>query len=102
MLKASSRKCHLCDLVIQKKHFRRHVEEVHNKTKINTDMMEVSAYPYQCDQCGYSSKRKHDLKRHKMQKHSECDASFPCEQCGKSFKYEASLKRHGVACNTKK
>ena len=98
--KSSVKDCHLCKQVIHSGHFRRHLEEVHGKTKINTDMTEVSAYPHLCDQCTFSTKRKYDLKRHKMQKHSECNVSFPCEQCGKGFKNESSLRRHNIFCKT--
>ena len=72
----------------------RHIEEVHNKTKVNTKIVSVSAYPHKCDQCDFSSKRKHDLKRHVMQKHSLCQLSFNCNTCGKSYAYKGSLERH--------
>ena len=96
--KSSVQKCHLCKQIIHGGHLRRHLEELHSKTKINTDMIEVSAYPHKCDQCSYSTKRKHDLKRHTQQKHSECDVSFVCEQCGKNFQYELSVRRHKKNC----
>ena len=43
--KSSAKECHLCKQVIHSGHLRRHLDEVHSKTKINTDMIEVSAYP---------------------------------------------------------
>ena len=98
--KSSVNDCHLCKQVIHSGHFRRHLEELHGKTRVNTDMIEVSAYPHLCDQCTFSTKRKHDLKRHKMQKHSKCDVLFSCEQCGKGFKHESSLRRHNIFCKT--
>ena len=86
--------CFYCEKSISKQHMWRHLEEVHNKTKINTDMIHVSAYPHNCDQCTFRTKRKFDLKRHVMQKHSLCKMTFPCEICGKEYRYKASLDRH--------
>ena len=58
----------------------RHIEEVHGKTKYNTDKTKVSAFPHRCEQCNFKTKRKFDIKRHYMQKHSLCDVTFPCEK----------------------
>ena len=38
--------CYYCEKEISKKHMWRHIEEVHNKTKVNTKFASVSAYPH--------------------------------------------------------
>ena len=75
----------------------RQIEEIHSKTKIETAVVEVSAYPYNCDSCNFRTKRKHDLKRHNMQNRSLVEVMFPCEICNKKFKYESSMKRHATS-----
>ena len=87
-------KCFYCDKFVTSKNMWRHIEEIHGKTKINTAVVDVSAYPYNCDSCTFRTKRKHDLKRHVMQNHSLVEAMFLCEVCDKTFKYESSMKRH--------
>ena len=94
----STKQCHPCEKTFQVKNMRRHLLEVHHKTKINTDIIVVSSHPFKCEICDFSCKRKHDLKRHNMQKHSLCDLTFSCEHCNKTFKYEASVKRHAKNC----
>ena len=69
-----------------------------DQDKYNSAVIGVSAFPHRCDQCEFKTKRKFDLKRHNMHKHSLCDVTFPCERCGKVFNYEASLKRHIKTC----
>ena len=64
------RKCYYCEKKVTKKNMWRHIEEVHDKTRSNTDKIDVTSYPYDCEQCSFSSKRKFDLKRHVMVKHS--------------------------------
>lgn len=91
-------KCHLCEKTFLAKNLRRHLKEVHYKTKINTDMIAVIAYPHACEQCSFRTKRKYDLKQHKMQQHSLCELTFPCEVCGKAFKYQTSVKKHEKKC----
>ena len=58
----------------------------------NTSKAEVLVYAFKCEMCSFSTKRKHDFKRHVMQKHSEVDVSFPCALCDKTFQDEQSLK----------
>ena len=95
------KKCHYCEKTILGNNMWRHIEEAHHKTKYNTSLVEVSSFPHKCEQCAFKTKRKFDLKRHYMQKHSLCDVNFPCELCGKVFKYEASHKRHIKTCQEK-
>ena len=92
------KQCHYCEKTFLCKNLWRHIEEVHGKTKYNTDQVAVSAFPHGCEQCDFKTKRHFDLKRHYMQKHSLCDATFPCEKSAKVFKYENSLKRHTKTC----
>jgi len=92
------KQCHYCDKTFLSTNLWRHIEEVHSKTKFNTDQTDVSAFPHGCEQCDFKTKRKYDLKRHYMQKHSLCDVTFPCEKCAKVFSYESSLKRHIKTC----
>ena len=61
-------------------------------------MIAVIAYPHACEQCSFRTKRKYDLKQHKMQQHSLCELTFPCEVCGKAFKYQTSVKKHVKKC----
>ena len=91
---SSSLACYYCEKEILKKHMWRHIAEVHDKTKLNTDKIQVTAYPYHCEQCSFSSKRKFDLKRHVMVTHSLCQVSFFCDTCGKEYRYKGSLDRH--------
>ena len=72
----------------------RYIAEVHDKTKMNTDKIKMTAYHYNCEQCSFSSKRKFDLKRHVMVMHSLCQVSFSCDTCGKEYRYKGSLDRH--------
>ena len=95
------KKCYYCEKTVLRNNMWRHIEEAHNKTKYNTAFVEASAFPHGCEQCNFKTKRKDDLKRHCMHKHSLCDVTFPCERCGKVFKYEASLKRHNKTCQEK-
>ena len=76
----------------------RHIEEIYNKTKYNTALIDVSADPHECEQCDFKSKRRFDLKRHYMHKHSLFDVTFASERCGRVFNYEASMKRHTKFC----
>ena len=92
------KQCNYCNQTFLSTNLWRHIEEVHCKTKYNTDQIEVSAFPYRCEQCDFKTKRKFDLKRHCMQKHSLCDVTFPCVKCAKIFKYESCLKRHNKTC----
>ncbi|KAH6914300.1 hypothetical protein BKA70DRAFT_1369610 [Coprinopsis sp. MPI-PUGE-AT-0042] len=56
-----------------------------------------SARPFQCEVCGLSFNRQHDLKRHR-DTHSG-DKPFPCNGgCGKTFTRKDALKRHQVSC----
>ena len=91
---ANSLACYYCEKKVTKKNMWRHIEEVHDKTRINTDKIDVTSYPYDCEQCSFSSKRKFDLKRHVMVKHSLCQVSFSCDICGKEYRYKGSLDRH--------
>ena len=92
------KQCHHCHKTFLGSNLWRHVEEVHNQTKYDTDLITVSAYPHECQECNFRTKRKFDLKRHYKHKHSLCDLSFACERCGKAFQYESSLKRHYKTC----
>ena len=94
------KQCHYCEKTFLGSNLWRHIEEAHNKTKYNTALIDVSAYPHECEQCSFKSKRKFDLKRHYMHKHSLCDVTFACERCGKVFNYEASMKRHTKSCKS--
>ena len=40
------------------------MQEVHKLTNYNTDKAEVLVYAFKCEMCSFSTKRKHDLKRH--------------------------------------
>ena len=70
------------------------MSDVHNVTKYDTDLINVPARPYNCNHCSYNTKRKHDLKRHVMKKHSDVQLSFPCQLCDKTFGYEKNMVRH--------
>ena len=63
-----------CEKLVTSKNMWRHIEEIHGKTNMDTAVVDVSAYPYNCDSCNFRTKRKHNLKRHIMQNHSlmEC------------------------------
>ena len=63
--KTSERKCPFCENIIHGSHLSKHLEEVHKDSRIG-----ASVYPFKCDLCTYSTKRKHDLRRHIQQKHS--------------------------------
>lgn len=60
---------------------KRHERETH-KEKVEKMICE----------CGYATKRKFDLKRHKESKHAEKLST--CEVCGKFFRWKQSLIRH--------
>lgn len=54
---------------------------------------------FKCDTCGYTTRYKHNLKRH-LKKHTdkdEAEAPMPayiCDQCGKNFQTKHGLKLH--------
>ena len=55
------KQCHYCEKTLLGNSLWRHIEEVHNKTKYNNAVIEVSAFPHRCDQCEFKTKRKFDL-----------------------------------------
>ena len=83
--------CPECDKQITSKNLWSHMKEVHKLTNSNTAKAEVLVYVFKCEMYSFISKRKHDLKRHVMRKHSEVDVSFQCALCDKTFQYEQSL-----------
>ena len=89
-----TRECSQCSKIIKKSNYFRHMGEVHNKTKYDTELIDVPSRPYNCEHCNYNTKRKHDLKRHVMKKHSDVQLSFPCQLCDKTFGYESNMVRH--------
>ncbi|KAI8893997.1 hypothetical protein BC833DRAFT_606523 [Globomyces pollinis-pini] len=48
---------------------------------------------YNCQECGTSFRRSHDLKRHQRSLHSDVKP-FGCARCGKRFSRMDALKRH--------
>ena len=80
--KTSERKCLFCENIIHGSHLSKHLQEVHKDSQIG-----ASVYPFKCDLCTYSTKRKHDLKRHIQQKHSRCEVEdLPCWTGGNKLK----------------
>ena len=61
------------------------MKEAHKLTNSNT-----AKAVFKCEMYSFISKRKHDLKRHVMRKHSEVDVSIQCALCDKTFQYEQS------------
>ena len=88
------KQCPESDKEITKRNLWSHMKEVHKLTNSNTAKAEVLVYAFKCEMCSFSTKRKHDLKRHVMRKHSDVDVSFLCALCDKTFQYEQSLKKH--------
>ena len=88
------KQCPECDKEITKRNLLSQMKEVHKLTNYNTAKAEVLVYAFKCEMCSFSTKRKHDLKRHVMRKHSDVDVSFLCALCDKTFQYEQSLKKH--------
>ena len=86
--------CPECDKEITKRNLLSHMKEVHKLTNYETAKAEVLVHAFKCEMCSFSTKRKHDLKRHVMRKHSDVDVSFLCALCDKTFQYEQSLKKH--------
>ena len=41
--------CYYCEKKVTKKNMWRHIEEVHDKTRINTDKIDVTSYSYDCE-----------------------------------------------------
>lgn len=82
--------CPECDKQITSKNLWSHMKEVHKLTNSNTAKAEVLVYMFKCEMYSFISKRKHDLKRHVMRKHSEVDVSIQCALCDKTFQYEQS------------
>ena len=82
--------CPECDKQITSKNLWSHMKEVHKLTNSNTAKAEVLVYVFKCEMYSFISKRKHDLKRHVMRKHSEVDVSIQCALCDKTFQYEQS------------
>ena len=70
--------CPECEKQITSKNLWSHMKEVHKLTN-------SLVFAFKCELCSFISKRKHDLKRHVMRKHSEVDVSFPCALCDKTF-----------------
>ena len=89
-----TRECSKCGRIVKRNNYSRHMSDVHNVTKYDTDLISVPARPYNCSHCSYNTKRKHDLKRHVMKKHSDVQLSFPCQLCDKTFGYEKNMVRH--------
>lgn len=96
--KIVKKECNYCEKSFLSTNLWRHIQEVHGKTKYNTDQIIVSSFPHECEQCDFKTKRSYDLKRHYMHKHSLVEVTFPCENCTKVFNYESSLKRHSKVC----
>ena len=88
------KECQECEKTISSRNFNRHMEEVHNDCKFDTDAVDIPVRPYKCEVCPYTTKRKHDFQRHNKVKHSDVQARYPCEVCGKDFLYEQNMKRH--------
>ena len=88
------KQCLECDKEITKRDLLSHMKEVHKLTNYNTAKAEVLVYAFKCEMCSFSTKRKHDLKRHVMRKHNDVNVSFLCALCDKTFQYEQSLKKH--------
>ena len=88
------KQCPECDKEIMKRNLLSQMKEVHKLTNYNTAKAEVLVYAFKCEMCSFSIKRKHDLKRHVMRKHSDVDVNFLCALCDKTFQYEQSLKKH--------
>ena len=86
--------CPECDKEIMKRNLLSQMKEVHKLTNYNTAKAEVLVYAFKCEMCSFSTKRKHDLKRHVMRKHSDVDVSFLCALFDKTSQYEQSLKKH--------
>ena len=49
---------------------------------------------FSCDQCSKTFKKKFNLDRHKLIKHSAQQPYFQCDQCTASFNRKDNLKRH--------
>ena len=58
------KQCPECDKEIMKRNLLSQMKEVHKLTNYNTARAEVLIYAFKCEMCSFSTKRKHDLKRH--------------------------------------
>ena len=58
------KQCPECDKEIMKRNLLSQMKEVHKLTNYNTAKAEVHVYAFKCEMCSFSTKRKHDLKRH--------------------------------------
>ena len=56
--------CPECDKEITKRNLLSHMKEVHKLTNYETAKAEVLVHAFKCEMCSFSTKRKHDLKRH--------------------------------------
>ena len=86
--------CDVCNKLMGTSILWRHMQEVHKYTNIDPKKVFVPLRPFKCDQCSFSTKRKHDLQRHIMKQHAEVEPSYECKICQKLFSYESSMKRH--------
>ena len=71
------KQCSECDKKITKRNSWSHRKDVDKLTIYNTSKAEILVYAFKCEMCSFSAKRRYDLKRHVMQKHSKVDVSFP-------------------------
>ena len=63
-------------------------------TNYNSAKAEVLVYAFKCEMCSFCTKRKYDLKRHVMRKHSDVDVSFLCTLCDKTFQQAGAELGH--------
>ena len=71
--KSSKKADHRCDechaTFSDKSNLNRHMSDIHSTSNFNTEKITVKAFPFQCEQCKFITKRKHYFEIHKIKQH---------------------------------
>jgi uncharacterized Zn-finger protein len=79
-----------------KQNMMRHKKEAHYERNINVQFvedMDDMKYIVECKECELKVKRKADLKRHEVGRHSS-SRSYQCSSCDETFPRNDGLTRH--------
>ena len=81
------------DISIENETNQEYFHQLGQDLEFNSDLQKLSnERTFSCDECGYESKYKKDLKKHKLSKHK--GFRVECDQCEKSFFDISTLNKH--------
>ena len=90
-------KCEECHATFStNSNLNRHAAQIHLLVNFNIKKKILKIYPFICDECEFSTKRKHNLDVHKLLIHGDPDPQdvVSCANCPKTFAHKSNMRRY--------